>query len=106
VARQGLLAIVTLRVVPVAPFSVINLVAGASHIRLRDFLIGTLLGMAPGALALTVFSGQLIHTLMAPEAIGITLLLVLVAAIAGGTWLLGRWLLRRGGTETSTSVEQ
>lgn len=35
-ARQGLLAIVTLRVVPVAPFSVINFVAGTSHIRLRD----------------------------------------------------------------------
>jgi phospholipase D1/2 len=46
-------AIVAVRIVPVAPFAVINLFTGASHIRLRDYLIGTLLGMIPGAAGLT-----------------------------------------------------
>ena len=43
-AEKGLLTVVTLRILPVAPFSILNAVAGASHIRTRDFFIGTVLG--------------------------------------------------------------
>ena len=94
-AQQGLLAIITLRVVPVAPFSVINLVAGASHIRFRDFALGTLLGMAPGILALTVFSDQVVAAIAAPETVRLASLLLLAIVIGAGTWWLSRWLLRR-----------
>ncbi len=94
-ARQGLLAIITLRVVPVAPFSVINLVAGASHIRFPDYALGTLLGMAPGVLALTLFSDQVVAAIAAPEAIRMASLLFLAVVIGAGTWWLSRWLLRR-----------
>jgi uncharacterized membrane protein YdjX (TVP38/TMEM64 family) len=52
-ARQGLLTVVAVRILPVAPFSVINMVAGASHIKFRDFFWGTLIGLFPGILALT-----------------------------------------------------
>ncbi len=37
-----------LRLIPIAPFTVINLVAGASGVRLVDFLAGSLIGMGPG----------------------------------------------------------
>lgn len=37
-----------LRLIPIAPFSVINLLVGTAGISLRDFLIGTLIGMGPG----------------------------------------------------------
>ena len=37
-----------IRMVPIAPFSIVNVVAGASKLSLRDFLLGTVLGMAPG----------------------------------------------------------
>jgi len=94
-ARQGLLAIVTLRVIPVAPFSIINLVAGASHIRLRDFALGTLLGMAPGTLALTVFSDQVVAAITAPGMIRFASLLLLALVIAAATWWLSHWLLQR-----------
>jgi uncharacterized membrane protein YdjX (TVP38/TMEM64 family) len=94
-ARQGLLAIITLRVVPVAPFTVISLVAGASHIRFRDFAFGTLLGMTPGTLGLTVFSDQVVTAIASPETIRIVSLLILAAIIGVGTWWLSRWLLRR-----------
>jgi len=53
-ARRGVLSSTLVRIVPIAPFMVVNLVAGASHVRLRDFLIGTLIGMLPGALVLVV----------------------------------------------------
>jgi uncharacterized membrane protein YdjX (TVP38/TMEM64 family) len=34
--------------VPLAPFTVVNVVAGASQIRLTDYLAGTALGMLRG----------------------------------------------------------
>ena len=43
------------RNLPVAPFTIVNMVAGASHIKLGDFLLGTALGMAPGIVAIMVF---------------------------------------------------
>jgi phospholipase D1/2 len=44
-----------IRLLPVAPFSIVNAVIGASHIRLRDFLLGTALGMAPGVAVTVIF---------------------------------------------------
>ncbi len=94
-ARQGLLAVVTLRFVPIAPFTIINLMAGASHIRFRDFALGTLLGIAPGTLLLTVFAGELGATFGEPATVRVVALVGLVLVAALGTWLLGRWLFRR-----------
>lgn len=39
-----------LRLIPIAPFTVFNVVAGACGVRLRDLLLGTLLGMGPGTM--------------------------------------------------------
>lgn len=94
-ARQGLLAIITLRVVPVAPFSVVNLVAGASPMRVRDFAIGTLLGMAPGTLGLTVFFDQLVTAVTHPGSLRVAGLVALAALMGAASWLLNRWLRRR-----------
>jgi hypothetical protein len=35
VARRGVLAVATVRMIPLAPFTLVNVVAGASHIRLH-----------------------------------------------------------------------
>jgi len=93
-ARRGLLAIVAVRVVPLAPFTIINLVAGASRIRVRDFAVGTLMGMAPVILALSVFSGELVVTVQDPEPGRIAMLLVLLAVMGGGVWTFSRWWLK------------
>jgi phospholipase D1/2 len=46
-ARHGTLAIAVLRLIPVGHYSVVSAVAGASRIRLSDFLLGTAIGVAP-----------------------------------------------------------
>lgn len=99
-AKQGILAIITLRVIPVAPFSVINLVAGASHIGFRDFALGTLLGLVPGILAFTLFADQVTGAIQSPETVRIATLAGLAVVIAAGTWALSRWLLRRQNSQT------
>jgi len=95
-ASRGILAVATLRILPVAPFSIVNAIAGASHIRTRDFLIGTVLGELPGLMGISLFISQITETIRHPGAGSIALL----AAIAGILLLsavgLGRWLARKG----------
>ena len=92
--QSGLLAVLTVRVIPVAPFTVVNLVAGASHIRFRDFMLGTLLGLLPGLLALTVFSDRVLAALRNPSPLSLSLLAAALAAITAGAYVLRRWLKR------------
>jgi uncharacterized membrane protein YdjX (TVP38/TMEM64 family) len=47
-AGRGLIASAVLRLIPIAPFHLVNLIAGASHVRLRDFVVGSQLAMTPG----------------------------------------------------------
>ncbi len=93
--QRGVLAVLAVRMIPVAPFTVVNFVAGASHIRLRDFLIGTLLGMAPGIAAVSIFSDRLLAVVLDPSPDTIVTLAIIVVIIAAGAigirwWLGGR----------------
>lgn len=100
-AKRGLLTVMVVRIVPVAPFTVINLVAGASHIGLRDFIWGTLLGMAPGMLAIALLADRAAASLRDPHwANLLTLILVAVGILLAG-YLLSRQLLgrARGGSD-------
>lgn len=58
-AERGLLAVIIIRLLPIAPFAIVNMIAGASHLRLRDFVPGTLVGMLPGTLIIAFSVGQL-----------------------------------------------
>ncbi len=80
-ADHGLFAMFTVRLLPVAPYTVVNIVAGAFHIRLRDFVLGTILGMAPGILVITLFEHQLEMAIRKPEAESFALLAGLLGAI-------------------------
>ncbi|WP_412723077.1 VTT domain-containing protein [Alteromonas sp. D210916BOD_24] len=49
--RSGIVGVAAIRMLPVAPFSLVNLVAGISSIGILQFLIGTFLGMFPPMIA-------------------------------------------------------
>jgi uncharacterized membrane protein YdjX (TVP38/TMEM64 family) len=59
IAGKGVVAVALIRMVPIAPFSLVNLLAGASQLTLRDFLIGTVLGMAPGIITMAALGTQI-----------------------------------------------
>lgn len=89
---KGVFAVITLRILPLAPFSIINAVAGASHIRTRDFLVGTILGELPGLLSLALFVDQINETIRHPGPGSIGLLAILAGVIFLGVAALRRWL--------------
>ncbi|MES2197206.1 MAG: VTT domain-containing protein [Pseudomonadota bacterium] len=59
IVGKGVVAVAMIRMVPVAPFSLVNVLAGASQLRLADFLIGTVIGMAPGIIAMAALGAQI-----------------------------------------------
>jgi uncharacterized membrane protein YdjX (TVP38/TMEM64 family) len=52
--RSGLLAVVSLRLIPAVPFSVMNYAAALSGVRFAPYLLGTVLGVLPGTVAIVV----------------------------------------------------
>jgi phospholipase D1/2 len=85
IAKRGLLAMLFVRIVPVAPFSIINLVAGASHLGFRDFLIGTILGLAPGTILISFFVDRIVAAVRAPGPVTFALLALVAGVAIGGT---------------------
>jgi phosphatidylserine/phosphatidylglycerophosphate/cardiolipin synthase-like enzyme/uncharacterized membrane protein YdjX (TVP38/TMEM64 family) len=56
---KGVVAVAMIRMVPIAPFSIVNVVAGASKLSLRDFMLGTALGMLPGIAVMAALGAQI-----------------------------------------------
>ena len=51
VRRRGLAAVIGVRLIPVIPFTAINYGAGLTAVRLRDYALGTAIGIIPGTVA-------------------------------------------------------
>jgi phosphatidylserine/phosphatidylglycerophosphate/cardiolipin synthase-like enzyme/uncharacterized membrane protein YdjX (TVP38/TMEM64 family) len=102
-AKRGVFAVMAVRIIPVAPFTVVNLVAGASHIRLRDFIVGTLLGMAPGIAAVSLFSDRLLAAFREPSPATLATLGLVIAVIVAGAFGVRLWLRRRGTSPDASS---
>lgn len=90
--RRGLIAVTLVRLVPVAPFIVVNVVMGAMRIRLRHYLIGTVLGMLPGMLATTVLGEQLTEAISEPTRANLWIAAAAVLAIATIAFAGQQWL--------------
>lgn len=91
-AERGLLAVVAVRMVPIAPFAIVNMVAGASHIRLRDMVLGTALGMAPGTVVMAFFVDQIVAAFRHPGPLAVAIVLGLLALVAVGGWAARKYL--------------
>lgn len=94
IGRRGVLAMAVLRLLPIAPFAVVNLVAGASHIGLRDFVVGTAIGMLPGIALTVTFAHQLTAALGHPRPGSFAWLAAIGLALVGLSILLVRVLRR------------
>jgi phospholipase D1/2 len=92
--HRGIVAVALVRFVPIAPYQVVNVVMGAMRVKLRDFVIGTFLGMLPGALAATVLSDQVAVALRDPAHINGWLIAAAVCGFAALAYFGHRMLDR------------
>ncbi len=84
--ERGLLAVLYLRFVPLVPFNLSNPVAGVTGIGLRDFSVGTFVGIIPGTFAFAALGGSFDDP-TSPLFLGALALLVVLAV---GTPLVDR----------------
>jgi uncharacterized membrane protein YdjX (TVP38/TMEM64 family) len=75
---RGLLAVLYIRFVPLVPFNLSNPAAGVTGIALRDFVVGTVLGIVPGTFAFAALGGSF-DDLTSPLFLGAVALLVVLA---------------------------
>jgi phosphatidylserine/phosphatidylglycerophosphate/cardiolipin synthase-like enzyme/uncharacterized membrane protein YdjX (TVP38/TMEM64 family) len=90
-AREGVLTVTVVRNLPIAPFTIVNMVAGASRIKVQDYLLGTAIGMAPGIIGITVFMDRLVVAIMDPFWGNIAAAMTVAFAVGLGIW----WIRRR-----------
>lgn len=90
----GVLSVATLRLMPIAPFALVNLVAGAAQLRVGTFLAGSLLGFVPGIALIALATDRASAALARPDAATIGTLVIVLAAIFGVGALLRRMLGR------------
>jgi phospholipase D1/2 len=89
--KHGLLAMALLRLVPLAPFAVEGIVAGAVHLKLWHLAVGTAIGMLPGTLATTVFGDQIETALSGSGSINWWVVGGVLALLGCGALAVKRW---------------
>ncbi|WP_150685198.1 VTT domain-containing protein [Pandoraea iniqua] len=100
IGDHGLLAMIVLRLMPLAPFTLVNLVVGASRIRLRDCLLGTVIGITPGILIAAALVDRV--TALAQRPNGWTAVLFAVVLVIPGLGIVA--LKRRIGGKSAPSA--
>jgi uncharacterized membrane protein YdjX (TVP38/TMEM64 family) len=73
-ARKGVWAVAALRLLPIAGYSTVNLVSGASRVPFAELMLGTALGMMPWILLTLTFVDRVRAVLREPGAVSYALL--------------------------------
>jgi uncharacterized membrane protein YdjX (TVP38/TMEM64 family) len=61
IARNGFQIILYLRVFPIVPYNALNLLAGASPIRFKDYFWASMIGLIPGTVLFAFLGNELWH---------------------------------------------
>lgn len=95
IGKNGFLASLIVRLVPSAPFIVVNMAAGVTPMKLRDFAAGTAIGIIP-KIALTAFAGNsIVQALKGGGQRHIVMLVVAVAVWIVAGLVARAWLKKR-----------
>jgi uncharacterized membrane protein YdjX (TVP38/TMEM64 family) len=93
-AGHGVLAVMLVRIVPVAPYSVVSLVGGVVQVQRPAYLLGTALGMLPGILVNALFIDRILAAIHSPGPLTIALVVLAAAVIVAFAFAVRRHLAR------------
>ncbi len=89
--KGGVLAVALVRMIPLAPFTIVNVAFGALHVKARVFLLGTVLGMGPGIVSIVFLVDRLDAAARQPGVATIAWLAFAVLLAAGLAAVAGRY---------------
>jgi uncharacterized membrane protein YdjX (TVP38/TMEM64 family) len=97
---RGIVTMTAIRLIPAAPYTLVNLAAGALRIPPIDYTIGTALGLAPGILVMSLLGSTIVGIIAHPTLGGVALIIGLLIAtilLSIGLQLVARRLQRMFG---------
>jgi phospholipase D1/2 len=92
---RGIITIATIRMIPLAPFTLVNIAAGAVGVRFRDYMLGTALGLAPGVTVICIFGRQVRVFWHDPNLKSVLLVVAIGVAWIAMSLVLQRWISQR-----------
>ncbi|MDN3524601.1 TVP38/TMEM64 family protein [Halomonas sabkhae] len=92
---RGIRTMTVVNLLPLAPFTLTNMMAGAFHLRFRDYMIGSTLGIVPGLAGVTLLGSQLGELVTATSTREVVLSVLGLLAGVGVLFALKRWSQRR-----------
>jgi phospholipase D1/2 len=92
---RSIVTIALIRMVPLAPFTLVNLAAGSLGVRFRDYMLGTALGLAPGITVVCLFGRQVRAFWKEPSLTPVLIVGAIAIGWIGFSILLQRWLPKR-----------
>lgn len=95
VQKRPMRSVLLARFLPVGNFTLINFAIGSLGVPYRSFSLGTLLGMVPGVLGITLCKGLLERVLRTPSATNIALLVFGLVAVMITFYVIARVVARR-----------
>lgn len=79
--------LLSLRLLPIIPYGIINYSAGLSSLKFRDYLVGTCLGTVPGLFPFVMLGNTGVKAVTTGQLLPILLPLTLIGLLIGGsTW--------------------
>jgi uncharacterized membrane protein YdjX (TVP38/TMEM64 family) len=100
-SRRGTVAVMTGRLIPIVPFTLVSYAAGLSGIRLRDYLVGSTIGLVPGTVLHVAVAS---HVAAADDGPGLLIGLIPLAAAVLCAPAVHRWRRRRRTTPLPPSA--
>jgi uncharacterized membrane protein YdjX (TVP38/TMEM64 family) len=92
--NQSILSVLALRMVPIAPFTAVNMVMGAARVPPKTYLAGTALGLLPGIFIVTMLGDRLREVWRDPHGTNVLLFGLVILLWVGLAFALQRMVGR------------
>ena len=92
--KEGLMAVTSIGLLPVAPFIVTVIAFGALRLKVHHVVAGVLLAHLPGTVGSTVLGDQVAAALSQHRSINAWIIVAVVAMMAAVAWFTRRWWKR------------
>lgn len=89
--REGFVAVMTIGLLPVAPFIVSVIAFGALRLRVHHVIGGVLLAHLPGTIGSTLLGDQVAAALSQHRSLNAWIVVAVIAAMAAVAWFTRRW---------------
>jgi phosphatidylserine/phosphatidylglycerophosphate/cardiolipin synthase-like enzyme/uncharacterized membrane protein YdjX (TVP38/TMEM64 family) len=92
--NQGIVAVAALRMVPIAPFTIVNMAMGAAGVPATTFLAGTFIGLLPGTFVLTMLGDRMREVWSDPQPVNAVLVVLVIVLWLGLAFVLQQLVTR------------